>query len=105
MSRTERDILSILMRGPRSPRELFPAQQVFEDRVFVADSSFAWVLPGLATTTPALVAMKGEATPDSLSVGVASITPSGRRVIEWEIDRVAECGIDRWLDGVRLRGR
>jgi hypothetical protein len=105
LSRTERDILSILMRGPRSPRELFPAQQVFENRVFMGDSSFAWVLHGLATTAPALVAMKGEAGADTLGVGVASITPFGRKVIEGELDRVAECGIDRWLGGVHLQGR
>jgi Domain of unknown function (DUF1835) len=95
LSRTERDILSILMRGPRSPRELFPAQQVFEDRVFMGDSSFAWILDGLAASTPALIAMKG----------VASITPLGREVIDGDADRVAACGIDRWLGGVYLSGR
>jgi hypothetical protein len=104
LSRTERDILSILMRGPRSPRELFPAQQVFEDRVFMGDSSFAWILHGLAASTPALISMKGEASTDSLSAGVASITPFGRRVIGGETDRVAASGIDRWLGGVHLSG-
>jgi hypothetical protein len=105
LSRTERDILSILMRGPRSPRDLFPAQQVFEDRVFMGDSSFAWVLHGLAAATPALISMKGEAATDSLSAGVASVTPFGRQVLEGGTDRVAACGIDRWLGGVHLSGR
>jgi hypothetical protein len=100
-----RDILSILMRGPRSPRELFPAQQVFEDRVFMGDSSFAWILHGLAASTPALISMKGEASTDSLSAGAASITPFGRQVIGGETDRVAAGGIDRWLGGVHLSGR
>jgi hypothetical protein len=105
LSRTERDILSILMRGPRSPRDLFPAQQVFEDRVFMGDSSFAWILHGLAASTPALISMKGEAATRPLAPGVASITPFGRQVVDGEADRVAECGIDRWLGGVHLHGR
>jgi hypothetical protein len=105
LSRTERDILAILMRGPRSPRDLFPAQQVFEDRIFMGDSSFAWILRQLAASTPALIAMKSETAADTLPDGVASITPFGRQVIEGQKDRVAESGIDRWLGGVHLSGR
>jgi Domain of unknown function (DUF1835) len=105
LSRTERDILTILMRGPRSPRDLFPAQQIFEDRIFMGDSTFAWILHQLADSTPALISMKGEAATDALPAGVASITAFGRQVVEGQADRVAACGIDRWLGGVHLRGR
>jgi hypothetical protein len=61
----------------------------------MGDSSFVWILDGLAASTPALIAMKG----------VASISPFGREVFDGNTDRVAACGIDRWLGGVHLSGR
>ncbi len=105
LSRTERDILGILMRGPRSPRDLFPAQQVFEDRIFMGDTTFASILHEMADSTPALISLQGGEAGDALPVGVASITPLGRHVAEGQADRIAACGIDRWLGGVHLHGR
>jgi hypothetical protein len=32
------------------------------------------------------------------------LTDEGRRAVEGRLDRVAHCGIDRWLGGVHLRG-
>lgn len=100
LSRTERDILTILMRGPRSPRDLFPAQQVFESRIFMGDSTFGWILDELAGSTPALIVMRGA----SPGAGVAAITSFGRDVLDGRADRVATCGIDRWLGGVHVAG-
>jgi hypothetical protein len=105
LSRTERDILTILMRGPRSPRDLFPAQQVFEDRIFMGDTTFASILHEIADSTPALISLQGGEASDALPVGIASITPFGRQVAEGQADRIAACGIDRWLGGVHLHGR
>jgi hypothetical protein len=34
-----------------------------------------------------------------------TLTDDGRRVLAGDADRVALCGIDRWLGGVHLTGR
>jgi hypothetical protein len=106
LSRTERDILELLCRGPRSPRDLFPAQQALEERIFMGDSTFRWLLEELSAVDPRAIALRTERDDGAqLPRGVASITAFGRDLLDARADRVAACGIDRWLGGVHLEGR
>lgn len=106
LSRTERDILELLCRGPRSPRQLFPAQQALEERIFMGDSTFKWLLEELSAIDPRAIALRAERDDSAqLPRGVASITAFGRDLLDARADRVAACGIDRWLGGVHLEGR
>jgi hypothetical protein len=106
LSRTERDILELLCRGPRSPRDLFPAQQALEERIFMSDSTFKWLLEEMSAVDPRPIALRTERADDGrLPRGVASITAFGRDLLDARADRVAACGIDRWLGGVHLAGR
>ena len=45
----------------------------------------------------------GECTP--VMARVVALTDAGRSVLAGHLDRVAACGIDRWLGGVHLHGR
>jgi hypothetical protein len=106
LSRTERDILELLCRGPRSPRDLFPAQQALEERVFMGDATFLSLLQELSAAVPTAISLHASATEhEALPQGVASITAFGRDLVEARADRISACGIDRWLGGVHLHGR
>jgi hypothetical protein len=117
LSRTERDILELLCRGPRSPRDLFPALQALEERIFMGDATFKWLLQELSAVDPRAIALRTERDDlasgplppavrgSQLPRGVASITAFGRDLLDARADRVSFCGIDRWLGGVHLEGR
>ncbi|MPY90871.1 MAG: hypothetical protein GEU99_23525 [Luteitalea sp.] len=36
--------------------------------------------------------------------GTITLTDTGRAVLACDVDRVARCGLDRWLGGVHLQG-
>jgi hypothetical protein len=90
LSRTERQLLSLLADGPMLTGALFVASQELEEAPFHGDT---WVFRTLTELAP-LVEV-GEA--------VAQITDDGRAVLAGEADRVSS-GIDRWVGGTRLAG-
>jgi hypothetical protein len=92
LSRTERQLLSLLADGPLLTGALFVASQDLEEAPFHGD---VWVLQTLASlegTTPLV----------SLTEGAAAITDAGRSVLAGEADRVELLGIDRWVGGTHL---
>ncbi len=95
LARGERQILEILLSGPRPFAPLFRAAQRREERPYLGDTWFAWHLRRLARCEQPLVAERG---------GAWTILEAGARVLAGDADQVRMNGIHRWLGGVELRG-
>jgi hypothetical protein len=89
LSRTERQLLSLLADGPLLTGALFVASQDLEEAPFHGDT---WVFETLASLEPLV----------SLTEGAAEITDAGRTVLAGEADRVDLLGIERWVGGTHL---
>ena len=90
LSRTERQLLSLLVDGPMLSGALFLASQELEEAPFHGDT---WVSRTLAELAPLVV----------LGEGAAEITDLGRAVLAGDRERIA-FGIDRWVGGTHLVG-
>ena len=88
LSRTERQLLSLLADGPMLSGALFVASQALEEAAFHGDT---WVFRTLEQLAPLV----------SVGEGFAEITADGRSVLDGAADRVA-FGLDRWLGGTHL---
>ncbi len=95
LARTERQILEILLTGPRPFAPLFRAAQRREERPYLGDSWLAWHLRRLARCEEPLVAERS---------GAWAILETGARVLSGDVDQVRLNGTNRWLGGVELRG-
>ena len=96
LSRTERRVLEIGSSSPIDVGRAFSQLHDGETAFFIADASFLDVARHLAALTPALLTFDGH---------VLQTTADGMAVLDKAADRVALCGINRWLGGVRLEGR
>jgi hypothetical protein len=105
LPRTERQILTVLAAGPRSPERLFRAMYDLEQSVFMGDLSFWLRVKALADGPNSLVDLTVTERPDCLPTGEVKITDVGRAALKGEADWVTLNGIDRWLGGVHLQGR
>ena len=104
LSKTQQDILQLLIQGEMDLVALFIAQQACEERVFMADTVFTDILNEMAECDkPLLTSLSGERFTFPLSKGnIAKITEEGLAVLSgekhwWEIH-----SIDKWLGGVHL---
>ncbi len=95
LARSERQMLEILITGPRPFAPLYRAAQRREERPYLSDALFAWRLRSLARAEQPL------AREDN---GLWAITEAGARVLSGEADHVRLNGARRWLGGVELRG-
>ena len=95
LSRTERRVLEIAAGDPIDLRDAFPRMHTGEDCFYIADLSFYGVVGDLTALTPPLL---------SLSADTIDATAAGRALLAGTADRVALCGIDRWVGGVHLEG-
>jgi hypothetical protein len=95
LSRTERHLMKLAAAGPIAFADAFPRMHEGETAFYIADLSLLAVIERLAAASPPLM-VSGQA---------LALTDTGRAVLAGEIDRVAHCGIDRWLGGVHLNGR
>jgi hypothetical protein len=91
LSRTERRLLRLAEAGPVDLDAVFPGMHDGEDAYYVTDTGVADLAAALAQTSPPLLRED------------RSLSPAGRAVLAGESDRVAACGIDRWLGGTHLR--
>jgi hypothetical protein len=104
LSRFERRLLELATGGPMPLASAFPRMQDGETAYYMTDSSLHDLANSLATTSPALLTVErpeASATPRLLDAAVM-LTDSGRAVLDGTQDRVALCGIDKWLGGVHL---
>lgn len=104
LPRMEHEILTILVKGPLSPAELFRAEQRRENCFFIGDSSFRWRLDVLAALPQPLITLQLDSKDKMiLPPGVVTITETGRDVLAGRRDWLGIRDFDRWLGGVRLR--
>jgi hypothetical protein len=105
LSRTERRLLQLASGDGIALWQAFPRMHESEQAYYVGDTSLADIAATLAGASPALLTLERSTDPDAhvLHASVA-LTDTGRSVLSGELDRVAACGIDRWLGGVHLRG-
>ena len=113
LSRTERTFLNAV-DGQRSLGRLFGLQQSTEPTPYLGDLVFAteYVNVLAAGMVPLIQLADGGPLSCAVPTGPASaywrqvpaLTEAGHAVMAGAADRVALCGVDRWLGGVRLLG-
>ncbi len=105
LSRTERRLMTLAQPGPIDIWTAFPLMHEGETAFYIADSSFWQVVKELESARPALVSVAGTAAaPGRLPSGTIALTEMGQSVLGGQLDRVEQCGIERWLGGVHLTG-
>jgi len=104
LSRSERRLLRLADRGPIDLSAAFPRIHEDEDVYYITDRSLAALAETLSATSPPLISVtRGRDSGGRLLQGTVMLTDAGRDVLTGRRDRVATCGIDRWLGGVHLQ--
>jgi hypothetical protein len=104
LSRTERRLLELTGGDGITLRKAFPRMHDGERAYYIADGSLAELAESLSRTAPPLLELDiSGAADDRGPRGFLTLTDTGRRVQSGQADRVATCGIDRWLGGVHLQ--
>lgn len=111
LSRTERQTLETIARGPRPLGEVYrAAHHEREEAIFLGDASFLTYVEALSDAGTPLVTFE-DGSPVRQVAGDGAIwqrpivlTEAGRAVLAGSRDRVRLLGIDRWLGGVHLLG-
>jgi hypothetical protein len=102
LSRSERQILSVVSQGHDDAMEAFRAAARLEERVFMGDLTFFRIMKGLTIGRAPLLTHEGEWRFDAPPTGVFALTDAGRSVLAGRADYIALNGIDRWMGGVHL---
>jgi hypothetical protein len=104
LSRSERRLLELADGDGIALWKAFPRMSEGERVYHVTDASLAALAGALSRTSPPLLAIDLPGAPNGHDLrGVVTLTDTGRSVSSGRQDRVATCGIDRWLGGVHLR--
>jgi hypothetical protein len=105
LSRTERRLLSLAADGPVALATAFPRMTVDGDVYHVTDLALADLAVGLACTSPALVTVDSSPAGTGAALDrIVTLADAGCDVLAGRVDRVALCGVDRWIGGVHLQG-
>ena len=103
LSRSERRLME-LAGAPVPLWQVFP-RMGDDDRFYtMTDLSLLGTARTLAATSPPLLSLAASENAQPPFGAIASLTDAGRAVLGGTLDRVAGCGIDRWLGGVHLQG-
>jgi hypothetical protein len=104
LSRSERRLLELSHGDGIALWKAFPRMSEGERAYYVTDRSLACLAEILSRTSPPLLTidLSSGATGHALR-GSVTLTDAGRSVLARQFDRVAMCGIDRWLGGVHLQ--
>jgi hypothetical protein len=106
LSRTERRLLELADGEGITLAKAFRRMHEGERTYYIADTSLAALAETLSRTSPPLLMLDlGRAASDESLRGAVRMTDAGRAVLRRQQDRVALCGIDRWLGGVHSQGR
>jgi hypothetical protein len=103
LSRTERHLLELTDGDGISLMEAFSRMSEGEQVYYITDGSLASMAVSLSHSSPPLLTLdvaSGE--PRIVLKGSIALTHDGRSILAGQTDRVATCGIDRWLGGVHL---
>jgi hypothetical protein len=104
LSRSERRLLEIARDAPIEVTQVFPRMHEGETAYYITDGSLATLVETLSSSTPSLLTRHGYDPDGDLLNGSIALTDAGREVLSGQLDRIALCGIDRWLGGVHLEG-
>jgi len=104
LSRTERRLLE-LAATPAALWSVFPRMGGGDRFYTITDLSLLATATTLAAASPPLLTLVASENSTRPFRAVVSLADAGRSVLEGRLDRVAACGIDRWLGGVHLQGR
>jgi hypothetical protein len=103
LSRTERRLLELASGDGMTP-SAFRRMHEGETVYYMTDTSLAGLAEELSRTSPPLLMLApGSAGNGKGLRGTVMLTDTGRAVLARQLDRVATCGIDRWLGGVHLQ--
>ena len=104
LSRTERRLLELSNNDGITLLQAFPRMHEGEHAYYVTDSTLVATAESLARTSPPLLSLD-LMTVDARQVlrGHIGLADAGRSVLSGALDKVATCGIDRWLGGVHLQ--
>jgi hypothetical protein len=104
LSRTERRLLQLADGDGVALWKAFPRMYEAERVYHVTGESLAALAEGLSRTSPPLLTVDHSGTLEDHDLrSIVTLTDTGRSVLSGRQDRVAACGIDRWLGGVHLR--
>jgi len=104
LSRTERRLLELASGGGIALSAAFRHMHDGEAVYYITDTSLAGLAEELSRTSPPLLTLAlGSAGNDEGLRGTVMLTDTGRAVLARQLDKVAACGIDRWLGGVHLQ--
>lgn len=104
LSRSERRLLELANGEGIALWKAFPRMYEGERVYHVTGESLATLAETLSRTSPPLLTLDLSATPEGDDLrGVVRLTDTGRSVLSGQYDRVATCGMDRWLGGVHLQ--
>jgi len=95
LSRTERRLMTLAAEGRADWPAVFARMHEGEDAFYLTDTALIELKDALMAASPPLLAEQN---------GALALTAAGRDVLEGRADRVALCGLDRWLGGVHLQG-
>jgi hypothetical protein len=105
LSRTERRLLELSAGvAVTTLRSLFPLMHDGEHAYYVTDLSLAALAEDLSRASPPLLTLTRPSNDSKPLQGSITITDAGQAVRGGTQDKVATCGIDRWLGGVHLQG-
>jgi len=104
LSRTERRLLELANGDGIALWRTFPRMHEGEQVYYVTDTSLAALAETLSCTSPPLLTRDPSRVAEGQVLGgLVALTDTGRAVLAGQLDRVATCGIDRWLSGVHLQ--
>lgn len=104
LSRSERRLLELASGGGIDLIGALPRMHDGEDAYYVTDRSLAAMATALScTSAPLLTLTPDTAKPRAIPSRRAVVTSVGAAVLSGTQDRIAACGIDRWLGGVHLQ--
>jgi RNA polymerase sigma factor (sigma-70 family) len=104
LSRSERRLLELARGDGIALSAAFRHMHDGETVYYMTDTSLAELAEELSRTSPPLLLLVlGSARHEQGLRGTVTLTDTGRAVLARQLDRVAACGIDRWLGGVHLR--
>jgi hypothetical protein len=105
LSRTEQRLMELAEPGGIDVWAAFSHLHDQETAFYMGDTSFWHLVEELTATSPPLLALETTSSaPGRLPQGTISLTETGREVLHGLADRVARCGLQRWLGGVHLEG-
>jgi hypothetical protein len=104
LSRTERRLLQLAATGTGDLPAAWSRMDDGEEVYYITDMSMTGLVETLSRTSPPLLTIAAGPRSDAGErlQGSVTLTDTGRAVLAGRQDRVAACGIDRWLGGVHV---